>query len=118
MKLKILYDTLIVCNNLTILNLSHNVHLRDDGAVAVCEAATKLPHLRALLLERCSIDDRCAKEIARFFAQGRLPFSDRIKLIMNIKSQQQKSENQQQAVLLTLDLGWNRIGYSRFPCVE
>lgn len=70
-EIKIFFDTIVACQNLVILNLSHNVNLRSDGAVAVCEAATRLPSLKALLMERCSIDDRGAMEIARFFAQGR-----------------------------------------------
>lgn len=120
-------SSIVSCKKLVILCLSHNVNLRSDGAVAVCrDVVAKLPSLRAVLMQRCSIDDTGAIGIAQLFAQGKLPAipdknsSSKNKDDDDEEDDQKNNKNFDDAfstqsrssysVLLTLDLSENRIG--------
>lgn len=127
------------CQALNILCLSHNVQLKSAGVAPICEAAGKLPHLRALLLEKCAIDDTGAFAIARLLRDRHLPSMQERAAAAAAKQiedddddegeeedENEKGKNKRRStnnsnnnisgtnnstVQLTLDLSHNRIGH-------
>ena len=113
------------CNSLAILDISHNRDLRSVGCVHVCRAAATLGGLRALLMQRCSIDDNGARDIAGLMTIGALP--NRVRAIAFHKSRAAAARGvgddgddsaavagaaaDLPSVLLTMDVSCNRIGH-------